>query len=131
MTLKKRLVSALTAVCMLVVLISGVHAESEKAFVFKYGEKEITVCGNVDSPKAKTISDSISNGESSDEGTTRGLYCTLFGHNLAHMAVYEITHKYYATEPRCREIRYDVTYCTRCDYTVWTKIGESRIYCCK
>jgi hypothetical protein len=128
MTLKKRLVSALTAVCMLVVLISGVHAEGDRTFVFKYGEKEITVCGNVDSQKAKTISDSISNGEVS---VNRNVLCTFFGHTLDRMRVWEITHRYYATEPRCREVTYDVVYCTRCDYTVWTQIGIDRIRCCK
>jgi hypothetical protein len=129
MTLKKRLVSGLMAVCMLVVLISGVHAESEKTFVFKYGEKEITVCGNADSQKAKAVYDSISGGE--DEVATRGLYCSLFGHTLDRMVVIEITHKVYNVEPRCAEIDYLVTYCTRCDYTVWTEIYNGRIYCCK
>jgi hypothetical protein len=129
MTVKKRLVSGLMAICMLVMLVNGVGAESEKTFVFKYGEKEITVCGNVDSQKAKAISDSIRGDES--EVATRGLVCTLLGHTLERMGIIEITHKYYATVPRCREIDYDVVYCTRCDYTVWTQISNGRIYCCK
>jgi hypothetical protein len=112
----------------MILLVSGVYAEGDRTFVFKYGEKEIIVCGNVDSQKAKTISENI-NGEG--EVTTRGLYCTLFGHTLARMVVIETTHKYYATAPRCREIEYDVVYCTRCDYTVWTEISNLRISCCK
>jgi hypothetical protein len=113
---------------MLVVLVNGVCAESEKAFVFKKKKKEITVCGNVDSQKAKTISHSISNGEVS---VNRNVLCTFFGHTLDRMRVYEITHKLYKDAPRCREIVYDVVYCTRCDYTVWTQIGDYRISCCK
>jgi hypothetical protein len=128
--MKKRLVSGLTAVCMMILLVSGVYAEGKKRlFVFKHDQKEIIVYGDVDEQKAKTISDSISDGEVS----TRGNFFCLFGHNLARMTVWETTHCYYATAPRCLQKKYDVTYCTRsgCGYTVWTKIGENRISCCK
>jgi hypothetical protein len=129
MTLKKRLVSALTAVFMLIISVRGVYASGGKKLIFKYDEKEITVCGNVDEQKAKTVFNSIGNGEVS---ANRNILCSI-SHNLAHATIKEVTHRCYATVPRCLEIIYEVTYCTRsdCDYMVWTQIGESRIYCCK
>jgi hypothetical protein len=132
MTVKKRLVSGLMAICMLVMLVNGVGAESEdeEIFTFNYGDTDITVCGyDVDGQKAQLVADMIA-------GETvimpLGILC-IFGHSLARMTVKEITHRYYATAPRCLEKTYDVTYCTRsgCNYTVWTQIGIDRIPCCK
>ena len=52
-----------------------------------------------------------------DDGSvqTRGLGCTLFGHDLATKTVYRITHKHRAAVPRCLRKTYEITYCEDCD----------------
>ena len=60
------------------------------------------------------------------------ILCLIPGHNLATTTVRAVTCKVWATAPRCREVTYRITYCTRtgCNYAVSTIIGEFRIHCC-
>ena len=92
-------------------------------------QKEIVVSGDVEKEKVQLIIDTI-NGE--EIISTRSNVLCLFGHSLAQTRAYETTHRYYAAAPRCLQVTYDVTYCTRsgCNYAVYTEIGRIRIYCC-
>ena len=65
-----------------------------------------------------------------DDSSTYGLWCSLFGHSYeSHMAS-KITHCVYDTNPRCVEETYEVLVCTRCEDTVSTKIATAEISCC-
>lgn len=107
-----------------VIVQSGVSAANLENMPYK----EITVLGDVDSQKAQQIVGKIS-GETTI--SPFGIAC-LFGHSTARTTVYETTHRYYSTAPKCRRVTYDVTYCTRssCDYIVYTQIGVNAVHCC-
>lgn len=68
--------------------------------------------------------------EDCEETATYGLMCTLFGHKLESSTVQTITHKAASTAPRCLRKIYDVTACTRCDYSTKTLKSSQYIYCC-
>jgi hypothetical protein len=125
--MKKRLLSAFMAVCMLFSLgvISGAVGENE--FVFYYGDKEITVSGDFDVGKAQSIADAL-DGQVIIEPL--GIVCVFLGHDLVSGVGKEITHRVYATAPRCFEKTYDITYCTRCNYSVGKLVRERYISCC-
>lgn len=59
-----------------------------------------------------------------------GLTCTLLGHNLDSDYVTTITHNARSSAPRCLEETYSYEICTRCDYSEYTLIDATYIYCC-
>ena len=132
MKAKKRFFKPLAffmVVCMLVSLggVSGVVLAASNE-----SEVEIIVADDVDSEKAQLIIDTINKSNEKIIGISpAGLAC-LFGHSTATTSVREISHKYYATSPRCVEKTYRITYCTRsdCNYNTGTLISDLRIYCC-
>ena len=126
--MKKRFLSVFMAVCMLVSLgsVSKAVTIENKTFVFDYDQREIVVCGDLDTQKAKSIADSLVGEE---VVAPRSILC-IFCHNLAKTTVFETLHRYYTSSPRCLRNTYDATYCTRCNYSVGTLIAQSRIACC-
>ena len=58
------------------------------------------------------------------------LWCTLFGHDYTESIVNVITHRVSNSAPRCKNQRYSVQVCDRCEDTVQTLISTSYIYCC-
>ena len=89
---------------------------------------EIVVSGVADEQKAQLITDTI-NGEIII--SPFGIAC-IFGHTTAKGRAIETTHRYYSTAPKCRQITYDVVYCTRssCNYITYTQISNVRVSCC-
>lgn len=63
--------------------------------------------------------------------STRGITCTLLGHDLETGSVDYTTHKARTTAPRCLVESYDYEVCSRCDYSEYTLIGSTYIYCCE
>lgn len=61
--------------------------------------------------------------------SVQGILC-LFGHNLTTGSCQYVTHRYYASVPRCLQEIYDVSTCSRCDYTSSTFVSSTRIGCC-
>lgn len=80
--------------------------------------------------KSKIIAYYTNEEESTDNSTTYGLTCTLFGHNLETSAVYKISHKVRTTSPRCLKKTYDYGACTRCDYEESILLSSVYIICC-
>lgn len=68
-------------------------------------------------------------GEDGHTASVKGILC-LFGHNLTTERVQYITHRYYASIPRCLQETYDVSTCSRCDYTSSTFVSSRRVPCC-
>ncbi len=95
------------------------HAENEVVYIFN---EDVS-----DEIKEKVIA-SI-NGE---EGVqSRGIICSLLGHDIETGETVAITHKAKATAPRCLEKTYEYEACKRCDdYSTTTLISSRYIYCC-
>ncbi len=79
--------------------------------------------------KKTAIADALI-GTNESEIMTANLLCSLFGHDLKNTTATATQHKVKANLPRCLMKTYDVTYCSRCDYTEQTLLGNSYINCC-
>lgn len=125
-------------ICILFTLMLSVSAavigsaETEAdLYCYQDGCYEITVeRGNLSDEQLATIAAKLAGAETASEMQTRGLWCTLFGHDYETTTATKITHKKYATSPRCLLETYDVKVCTKCDETTETLIESSRIICC-
>ena len=61
---------------------------------------------------------------------SRGILCTIFGHDLITTNTTKITHKAKTSAPRCLEEVYKVEACEDCDYVNSTLVSSRYIYCC-
>ena len=93
---------------------------------------EIIINDDVSEETKAKIEKHFENGEPSntDDTTTYGLTCTLFGHKLENTIVETITHKVRTTAPKCLRKVYNYNACTRCDYETSELIATENIYCC-
>lgn len=57
------------------------------------------------------------------------ILCTLFGHKLTETTATVVTHSVYTNAPRCLREDYNISACSRCDYTSQELIASHRIYC--
>ncbi len=63
--------------------------------------------------------------------TTQSVLCNLLGHDKKVSTSISMMHKVYKTQPRCREIVYEVTTCSRCtDYVETVVVSDERTVCC-
>lgn len=69
-------------------------------------------------------------GDGEDAIQSRGITCTLFGHDIDIGTVSTITHKVRSSAPRCLKETFNYEICSRCDYEVYTQINSEYIYCC-
>lgn len=68
--------------------------------------------------------------ESSFSNQSRGLSCTLFGHDLETGTMSTVTHEARTAAPRCLRETFQYEICSRCDYSLYTSLGTEYIYCC-
>ncbi len=61
---------------------------------------------------------------------SRGLMCTLFGHDYTSTIANVTTHMVYDTYPYCKQERYQIDLCERCDHTETTLLETFPIGCC-
>ena len=61
---------------------------------------------------------------------TYGLICNLFGHKTSTEIVTTITHEFSETSPRCLREKWEITTCSRCDYSETERISYAMIHCC-
>lgn len=125
-----KLISMLVLVAMLFVTTASVSASEttdEKTLIL--GDTEVIICNthNWSDEKCAKIAEAVVNNGSSQ--SARGLLC-LFGHKMEYTTTTAITHKVYATSPRCLQSTYNVGACSRCDHTESTLISEKYIVCC-
>lgn len=73
------------------------------------------------------IENHLLNGENRE---SRGILCTIFGHDLITTNTTQITHKAKASVPRCLKETYKVETCEDCDYMKSTLVASQYIYCC-
>lgn len=81
-----------------------------------------------DAVRVRVVSDLT--GVKTDKIESKGIICTLFGHKLETGTTVQITHKVKATAPRCRQDTVSYEICTRCDYSNYTTLNSTYIYCC-
>ena len=113
-----------------------IFASETQNYVFEYEIPEITVSfdeGTVFSEEERQeIADSFAGIISDLESLNapNNIICSIFGHNLSTGEVSVLRHKVTHRAPRCRLEIYDVTACSRCDYTEQVLVTSSYIFCC-
>lgn len=129
----------LVYIALLCMLTSAIFADENNTPVYQYSNPEVTVEFaeplNVTAERQQQIADEIAGvnfsfisgsiGESPDN-----IICTLFGHDLSTTTVTATHHKVLVHEPRCLVEIYDVTACSRCNYTDAELVGSVFICCC-
>lgn len=70
------------------------------------------------------------NGEELPVAGSRGITCTLFGHDLEKSSIDTVSHKVRTTVPRCLRETYTYEICSRCDYEEYTLVSSTYIDCC-
>ena len=129
MKVRKRFLKSLAifmAVSMLVSLGSISGATTDEP------EIEIIIPDEVDCEKMQLIINTIKGNSSGTIGISPASLLCIFGHSTTTTTVFAVTHRHWATAPRCREQIYRITYCTRsgCNYSVGTITSDGRIPCC-
>ena len=127
---------ALCIICMLTMVITSASEIDE--FVFEYDIPLATVefdnACEMSMLQKQSVADQIVGVASFgpinyNVDQVNNIICSLFGHDLAYSTVTVTHHKVRIYDPRCLKELYDVTYCTRCDYTVENFVGSGYISC--
>lgn len=120
-------------------LILSVYADELNPLIYQYNNPEITVVFSeplqTTPDRQQSIADEIAGVTPSiiypNPANPDNILCTLFGHKLADPVTVTATyHKVDPHQPRCLLKAYDVTYCTRCDYTDTVQFDEFYVFCC-
>jgi len=124
-----KILAILMSACMLLTMGSVSFAVEDDVDI------EYDVIGDVDDLKAQLIINAIIGvPDNGFIGIAPASLACLFGHSIGRANVVETTHRHWSTSPRCRQITYDVRYCTRssCNHIAsMTQISNVRIPCCK
>lgn len=109
-------------------------ASGSSNYVYEYADEQITVVfaenSVFSSDEQQYIADKLVLGDSAEaSGVQPRSWCWLTGHELVTECVHVITHKVYASAPRCVKETYLVETCSNCDQEM-TLISEENIYCC-
>lgn len=75
------------------------------------------------------IAQQIVNGNITDN-QTYGLVCNVFGHKTTTELIEVVEHCVHDTIPRCLLTYYNLTTCSRCDYTNVEYVSSIHINCC-
>lgn len=127
------------AIIMVITLISSLFHFSASAEAYTYsGTTEDYVSDNITIKFHNEITEETRNKiiahfsgkENPQSLETRGLTCTLLGHNLETGTTSTVTHKARTTAPRCLRETYTYEICSRCDYSEYTLAASQYIYCC-
>lgn len=108
------------------------YASTMSGIIYEYDDITVVFDENssFSADKQKQIADSIAGIQNNSGVSTAGLTCSLLGHDLTTEYVIVYQHKILATEPRCVKQEYNISSCSRCDYTYRELISTTRIYCC-
>ena len=129
-------INTLLSIVILGFLSTLVFASNDPINHFEYFDPEVTVefdeGNNFDEETKQRIADNfagITSMGTIGEDNPENILCVLFGHNTSDSTVVVIRHKVHIYDPRCREEYYNVTACSRCDYTVDEFLGCMDIHC--
>ena len=96
-----------------------------------YLEKEIIFSDNSEFTEAEKEHIKLFLTSGCSDSDTYGLKCTLFGHTYKTEYVTAITHKVFATSPRCLREIYETNICEDCSDTQSVLISSTMITCCE
>lgn len=112
-------------------------ATSGDCDVFDYCDPDITIAFENGNNFSQEIKQRIANSlaglfpmEPISGESPHNIICTIFGHDLKSGTVSVTHHKAAIHDPRCKKDYYDVTACTRCDYSEEVFLGGYYISCC-
>lgn len=128
----KRFLSIVIAVCMVAAMLGFEAYAAKEPPVFTYYKDgyEYTVVFEETELSAKQqelLAMNLVGISLSDSNLHNSRACS---HTLTTSTASVITHKVYATSPRCRRDIYKVTSCTKCSYSTRTLLSSSYIVCC-
>ena len=125
------LILAITSVFSLTTFSASAETADENNVVIIKGDVEYIFEADASEDLINSFIESCENEHNdSEETTTYGLTCTLFGHKLASSSAQTVTHNARTTAPRCLVRTYNVEACTRCDYSTKTLLASQYVYCC-
>ena len=135
---RKAMVVVLALICILPTSVSAISFHMNNTSDSSTNNMEITVdidgAADFTDEKIEKIKNDVLAyhiyGNNLENVSTYGLKCTLFGHDKQTNRVRVVEHKVAKTEPRCKEVIYNVTTCSRCDYEEIERVGYSYIFCC-
>lgn len=134
-----KIAKVLTIFVLLNVMMLSIFADEMKPLVYQYQNPEVTVEFaeplDVSAERQQQIADEIAGVNSSFVSGPTGespdnIICTILGHNLSTSTVTATHHKAKQHNPRCLVEIYDVTACSRCNYTNSELVGSVFIVCC-
>ena len=120
------------AFCMITIftLMPITHA-SNLSYVYVSGNVEIEIIhSGLTEEKLLYIAQTLTSETTTDETTTYGLVCTLFGHKLVGTINTVTVHMTYDTYPYCECKTYESNVCERCDYIETELILTEPVGCC-
>ena len=131
--MKIRYIISICILCFIFSINCLANVSSENVFEYEDGKITVTFSENcsLSSEEKEHIAATLVYGESSTGTTVQPRsWCWLTGHDYIYNSVSAITHKVYASAPRCVEDLYTVTTCSKCDYEEIELLSTLNIYCC-
>lgn len=117
----------------------NVNADALPPPVYHYTNPEVTISFSkpleVSTQRQREIADKIANNNTDTLtnpalASPENIICTILGHKLTTSTVTATHHKVEQYSPRCLMELYDVTACSRCDYTDVVLVSSFHIVCC-
>jgi energy-converting hydrogenase A subunit M len=119
------------------ILSLSVFADEFNPLIYQYTNPEVTIVFSsaldISEERQQEIAEEIAGISSLTNpgiASPDNIICTIFGHNLSTSTVTAIHHKVKQYTPRCLMKLYEVTACSRCDYTQAELIDSFYITCC-
>lgn len=123
-------------ICIIVTLILlatiATYSIASDKIIYEYENISVAFESNttLTATEQQYIADMIVYGESNVTLVQPRAWCWLTGHDKKTEYVTIITHKKYATAPRCLEEIYEVTTCSNCDLYDMVLVSSIDIFCC-
>lgn len=135
---RKVLVVVLALICILPTSVSAISFHMNNTSDSSTNNMEITVdidgAADFTDEKIEKIKNDVLAyhiyGNRLENVSTYGVKCALLGHDKQTNRVRVVEHKVAKTEPRCKEVIYNVITCSRCDYEEMERVGYRYICCC-
>lgn len=124
------IILAAASVFSLATFSASAESADENTTVIVRGNVEYIFEAGVSEDHINSFIESCENEHGDEEASTYGITCTILGHNLETSTVVSTHHKAYDTDPRCVRRLYEVSTCTRCDYSTQRLMSTQYISCC-
>lgn len=130
----KKIISTFLAVIISITLVTTCFAEDSSDIAWEFDDISTTVIFDGETAYSESeqqyIAEMLVYGSSDVTFVQPRAWCWLTGHDKTTEYVNVITHKAYATAPRCIKEQYKVVTCSKCDFEEMTLISTTSISCC-